>query len=378
MKQFFAPISKINKKTREVHGILALEVRDKEGEIMDYALSKPLFEKWSRGIQEASGGKSVGNLRYMHQNEVPGKFTGIIFNDEKKQVEVVAKVSDDKRWQQVLDGELNGFSVYGNYASRKRDRALKAIRYAVDPLEGSLVDNPCMYGANFTLIKEDGNEIVAKFSSENKKPYQSWHCRKDCDILHLTEEEATNCNSIVAKSFDDIEEKVEDDFTNRVGPLEGDDMKLKVKKVAGKEEADNDELELDDDAITAIANAVAKPVAKMVAKSVGASAGEVIKETIVEALEEQSETIEAIKKAVFKLAGTPKPSGVKVQKVAKKKSDDENEKEEEENPKKVKKTSDIEDPELHKAMKMAMRKPMRVVSADEDDEEETPEDEDEE
>src|SRR5688500_14110957 len=122
MKQFFAPISKINKKTREVHGILALEVKDKEGEIMDYNDSKPLFEKWSKGIQKASGGKSVGNLREMHQPIIAGHLTSILADDTIKGFPIITKVTNDNSWAKVLRGELNGFSVYGNAVYRKRDK----------------------------------------------------------------------------------------------------------------------------------------------------------------------------------------------------------------------------------------------------------------
>lgn len=218
MKQFFAPISKINKKTREVHGILALEVRDKEGEIMDYNDSKQYFIEWSDGIKKASGGKSVGNLREMHQPIVAGKFTAMSFDDENKRIPVIAKVSNDKSWQKVLDGELNGFSIYGDPIYRKRDKVNKAIRYAVKPVEGSLVDNPAMYGADFTLIKEDGEEIVAKFAGE-KKPFQYWSCNKVCDLFHKTEEEASSCAGIVEKSFNNEEEELDTDYTNEAVPI---------------------------------------------------------------------------------------------------------------------------------------------------------------
>src|SRR5688572_7095535 len=114
MKQIMVPISKINEKTREVHGILANSIKDKDGEIMDYADSKPLFEKWSNGIKKASGGKSVGNLREMHQPIVAGKFTSITFDDDLEQIEVISKVSNDSTWGKVNRGELNGFSIYGN------------------------------------------------------------------------------------------------------------------------------------------------------------------------------------------------------------------------------------------------------------------------
>jgi hypothetical protein len=54
-----------------VYGILSEEVRYKSDEILDYATAKPAFEKRPNDIKEASGGKSLGNVRAMHKNK-PG------------------------------------------------------------------------------------------------------------------------------------------------------------------------------------------------------------------------------------------------------------------------------------------------------------------
>lgn len=223
MKQFFAPISKINAKTREVEGYLALEEKDKEGEIMDYDTSKAYFEEWSQGIQKASSGKSVGNLREMHRPFVAGKFTALTFDDANKRIHAVAKVSNDASWRKVLDGELNGFSIYGDPVKKWRDSVNKARRYTVKPFEGSLVDNPCMYGATFTRVTENGEEVVAKFAG-NKGVNQYWDCGKDCDLYHKAKSDAVHCEGISKTQVGDDPEEledidIEDDFANDPQPV---------------------------------------------------------------------------------------------------------------------------------------------------------------
>jgi hypothetical protein len=438
MKQILVPISKINEKTREVHGILANGIKDKDGEIMDYADSKPLFEKWSEGIKKASGGKSVGNLREMHQPIVAGKFTAITFNDADEQIEVITKVSNDSTWGKVNRGELTGFSIYGNAVYRKRDKVNKAIRYAVAPVEGSLVDNPCMYGADFTLIKENGEEIVAKFAGENK-PYQFWHCLHDCDLLHKSEVEASNCNGIVAKSsiLDDNDEDLEENdlvsksmydvssLASNISSLKwitvDEDNKKKFGKAVAqlfsvlsgmvKVEAKNFEESLNalDNATTTMKTVglnLIKEDKKMklkvqksasnkaindeddelfidfdeevlaakIGKTVAKTAGILIKEVFADIKED----IEALSGAVQKISGLPKKSNVVVKSADRKKISDNDDVEKE--PKKVEKiskTSDIEDSELMKVMKTALRNPtsMRQVDTDEEEESESESDE---
>jgi len=64
----FVPIMKVNEERREVWGWGAKEEPDQSNEIMDYDTSKPQFLDWSSRAQKRSGGKSMGNLRSMHQN----------------------------------------------------------------------------------------------------------------------------------------------------------------------------------------------------------------------------------------------------------------------------------------------------------------------
>ena len=116
--KLFIPICKIDEAKRLVYGTLSEEVRDKSDEILDYATAKPAFEKWSNEIKEASGGKSLGNVRAMHGSIAAGKFTDISYNDDAKRIDGCAKIIDDNEWNKVVEGVYTGFSIGGGYARR--------------------------------------------------------------------------------------------------------------------------------------------------------------------------------------------------------------------------------------------------------------------
>ena len=153
----FIPLSKVDVEKRLVYGIATAEAKDRSGEVCDYALSKPNFEKWSADVHAASGGLSKGNLRAMHGKVAAGKLEEITFNDASKQVEVCAKVVDDAEWQKVVEGVYTGFSQGGSYGKRWTD-ANGVKRYEAKPSEISLVDLPCLASATFEMVKADGAE----------------------------------------------------------------------------------------------------------------------------------------------------------------------------------------------------------------------------
>ncbi len=159
----FVPVLKVDAKQRMVYGTAVIEQPDRTNEIFDYASSKPEFEKWSSEVEKASGGKSLGNVRSMHGKVAAGKLTDIGFDDERKAIDVAAKVVDEEEWQKVQEGVYTGFSIGGRYLKKWQDGAYK--RYTAAPSEVSLVDLPCVKDATFALIKADGSEELRKFAS---------------------------------------------------------------------------------------------------------------------------------------------------------------------------------------------------------------------
>jgi hypothetical protein len=167
----FIPITKVDVAKQLVYGTLTEEVPDKTGEILDYESAKPAFREWSDQFREASGGKSLGNVRAMHGSVAAGKLTDISFDDDNRRIEGVAKIVDDDEWQKVLEGVYTGFSIGGGYARRWPDtKNPELMRYTPILSEVSLVDNPAVPTATFEVIKQDGSTECRKFISNHEAP----------------------------------------------------------------------------------------------------------------------------------------------------------------------------------------------------------------
>ena len=164
MKQslnLFAQIAKIDESKHEVWGVATAEVVDKEGEIFDYESSKPFFKRWSDEIAKATEGKSLGNVREMHAPSAVGKLVAIDFDDQLKQIRVGARIVDGAAWQKCTLGVYTGFSIGGAYVKTWKEGDF--LRFTANPVEISVVDNPCVPGAHFTAVKADGTFEVRKF-----------------------------------------------------------------------------------------------------------------------------------------------------------------------------------------------------------------------
>ena len=158
----FAQIAKIDEGKREVWGVATSEVVDKDGEVFDYQSSKPYFKSWSDEIAKATEGKSLGNVREMHEPSAVGKLVDIGFDDDMKEIRVIAKIIDDHAWQKCMQGVYTGFSIGGAYVNAWKDG--EVTRYTARPVEISVVDNPCNPSAHFTAVKADGTWEMRKFT----------------------------------------------------------------------------------------------------------------------------------------------------------------------------------------------------------------------
>ena len=121
--EIFVPILKVDAARREVWGVIAEEAVDKSGEIFDYASSKPYIKAWVEEFQNATGGKSCGNVRAQHSQIAAGKLIGVTLDDENKCIPVVAKIVDDNEWKKVEEGVYTGFSIGGGYVKGWNDGA---------------------------------------------------------------------------------------------------------------------------------------------------------------------------------------------------------------------------------------------------------------
>src|SRR5579872_6404330 len=189
--QLFAALTKVDELRREVWGLATAEVVDKDGEIFDYASSKPYFQDWSQEIASATSGRSLGNVCEMHQSSAVGKLVDLAFDDESKTIAVGARIVDDAAWNKCLEGVYTGFSIGGRYVNLWPDGEF--MRFTAQPVEISVVDNPAVPNAHFTAIKRDGSSEVRKFAEQASelrgieasqlKPEDQRKDRKDRDTM---------------------------------------------------------------------------------------------------------------------------------------------------------------------------------------------------
>jgi len=257
--RLFLPIRKVDEEQRLVYGVITEEVLDKAGEIMDYEGSRPLFEKWSQGIAAATEGKSYGNVRVMHTNKVAGVLNQeLVFDDEAKTIEACAKVIDDTEWAMVLAGGYTGFSIGGRYQKRWEVDGQK--RFIAEPVEVSLVDNPCVPTATFSFVKADGTEEEVAFalwapSSEEVAAHAtelakaagaeaSWpdyieQAREELLKAHTGDEDADEDQDDADKTAGDDGEKPEEDDEAKAADKEADADS--DDEETPKEESDDDD-----------------------------------------------------------------------------------------------------------------------------------------
>ncbi len=161
----FAPLTKLDHSRQLVFGVLAESAPDRAGEVMDWETGKQAVLDWSNGFKKTTGvpgqGKSAGNLRVMHTKKAAGKFVSVLPNDHTKQIEVCAHVVDPDEWAKCVAGVYTGFSMGGDYAKKWPGKD-GTVRYTPLVAEGSLADNPCMYGSTFTALKTDGSLELTK------------------------------------------------------------------------------------------------------------------------------------------------------------------------------------------------------------------------
>ena len=163
----FIPLAKIDQAKHQVWGYGAVEEGDISNEIMDFTTSLPHFQKWSADASARSGGKSLGNLRSMHQSLAAGRLVAFQPDHKKKGFWIGAEVVDPAEWEKVEKGVYTGFSIGGDYAARWFDPAVSKVRYTAKPIEISLVDSPCIPSATFQVVKADSSIELRKFAPTN-------------------------------------------------------------------------------------------------------------------------------------------------------------------------------------------------------------------
>lgn len=163
MKEIFLQLHKFDPFEGIATGVAACEELDHDNEILDYFGSKPYFQAWSDSQKVASKGLSMGNVRMQHDSKRPvGRLLDISFDDELRQVQVVAKIEETEAKNLLATGVLTGFSIGGDYL-KKTPLPSGAIRYIASPAEISVCDRPCAPSAVYSIVKGDGRTELRKF-----------------------------------------------------------------------------------------------------------------------------------------------------------------------------------------------------------------------
>lgn len=167
MKTIFVPFSKVLEAQQEVWGLVTAEVPDKENEVCDYEGSKPYYQAVIDEFTKATNGANMFPLRAMHQLKAAGKCINVDFRDSDKEIHMGFKVVDKDEWQKVLEDVYTGFSHGGTVVGKMwADPDFKNCqRYIVSPSEVSLVDNPCLGVAHYTMVRANGAVELVKLRS---------------------------------------------------------------------------------------------------------------------------------------------------------------------------------------------------------------------
>ncbi len=165
--KIFMPIYKIDVENRLIYARATEETPDSAGEIFDYDSSVPYWKAWNQEFSDATGGKSLGNVRAMHN---PDRATGLLkavdYLDDEKAIDVCIKVVDDGDWAKAEEGVYTGVSQGGSYIKIWNDPQQPAYkRYTAKPGELSLVDRPMHKSARFLAKLADGTVEERTFAA---------------------------------------------------------------------------------------------------------------------------------------------------------------------------------------------------------------------
>jgi hypothetical protein len=98
-------------------------------------------------------------------------------------------------------GVYTGFSIGGAYVQSWKDG--EYVRFTANPVEISVVDNPCVPGAHFTAVKADGTCEVRKFTARTDQAFKIGARHSKATRAHLDALKA--CMDKMAQSHQEAE-----------------------------------------------------------------------------------------------------------------------------------------------------------------------------
>jgi hypothetical protein len=158
------PFAKIDEDRREVWGVVTEQKPDKDNEVCDFEKSLPYYQAWVDEFKKSTDGISCGNLREMHQLSAVGKGIGFDPRPKEKQIWMGFRIIDDEAWRKVKERVYRGFSHGGEKVGEQVPDPdyPGCMRYVAKPVEISLVDNPCLASATYSLVRADGSTDLNK------------------------------------------------------------------------------------------------------------------------------------------------------------------------------------------------------------------------
>jgi hypothetical protein len=317
-KTFTYKIDRVDTARHEVHGTLAHEILDSDGEVFDYFLSKPHFIAWSNSIFEKSKGKSRGNIRSMHGSVAAGKVLSMTFDDPAKRIRCVGKVTDEGEWSKCEDGTLIGFSLSGRLVGKKRfTDETGQTRYEVAPFEVSLVDNPAIPTAIFDAVKMEG-KMRDDPKAEAKKDISGNDLHSFADVIGQVEYLVRSLVSVLpsdglgfAGQLKDLQDYLLAVLAQRVAP-ENVPTQVPAVEVATETETETGptpDAGTDMPGKSQNSNAGIEEELKLLRQEVDLIKSESQQATILATLKNQSDAIISIKDRVVKMEKTPLGGG---------------------------------------------------------------------
>jgi len=147
-----------------VGGLITSQIVDRDRQVLDYDSSKRYFQAWSESVHSATSkvageeNASFGNVRLMHGKQTVGKLVKVTFDDTRKAIFGVAKVTDVKVWSDIKSGVYSAFSVGAKLVSKVVKNGVEYL--TINPMELSIVDYPANSDCTFQFAKSSGCDVV--------------------------------------------------------------------------------------------------------------------------------------------------------------------------------------------------------------------------
>lgn len=156
---YYLPFSKVSTQpdgTCYVEAVATAEVLDSQGEVVTHDASTAAFSEWTAGFARATDGKSLGNIREMHEPWAAGKAVRWVQDDTNRRQVLALHVVDQDAAAKCRERVYTGLSIGGRDVRRgtlNLDGESVPCITGYTLTEVSLVDKPACPEALFMVVK---------------------------------------------------------------------------------------------------------------------------------------------------------------------------------------------------------------------------------